>query len=108
MLNNVKESIVNYPAGYSNWLQLMSDFSSNYYEVAISGPDAISKLKEINQTYIPNKLIAGSTKESRLPLMQDRFNKDETFIYICVDGACQLPVKEVEKALNQMNKYFEN
>lgn len=106
MLNNVKESIVNYPEGYSNWLQLMSDFSSNYYEVAISGTDAIFKLKEINQTYIPNKLIAGSTKESRLPLMQDRFNEDETFIYICVDGACQLPVKEVEKALNQMNKYF--
>ncbi|MFK5879671.1 MAG: thioredoxin domain-containing protein [Flavobacteriaceae bacterium] len=106
MLNNVKESIVNYPAGYSNWLQLMSDFSSNYYEVAISGTDAILKLKEINQTYIPNKLIAGATKESQLPLMQDRFNEDETFIYICVDGACQLPVTDVEKALNQINKFF--
>lgn len=108
MLNNVKESIVNYPEGYSNWLQLMSDFSSNYYEVAISGSNAISKLKEINKTYIPNKLIAGSTKESRLSLMQDRFNEDETFIYICVDGACQLPVTDVKQALGQMNKYFEN
>ena len=106
MLNNVRESIPNYPAGYSNWLQLMSDLSSNYYEVAISGPDAISKLKEINQTYIPNKLIAGSTKESQLPLMQDRFNNDETFIYICVDGACQLPVTKVEKALGQMKWYY--
>jgi len=106
MLNNVKESIVNYPAGYSNWLQLMSDFSTSYYEVAISGPDAISKLKEINKMYIPNKLIAGSTKESQLPLMQNRFNDDETFIYICVDGACQLPVTEVKKALNQINKFF--
>ena len=106
MLNNVRESIPNYPAGYSNWLQLMSDFSTHYYEVAISGSDAISKLKEINKTYIPNKLIAGSTKDSKLPLMQDRFNDDETFIYICVDGACQLPVTSVEKALEQMNWYY--
>jgi uncharacterized protein YyaL (SSP411 family) len=106
MLNNVKESIVNYPEGYSNWLQLMSDFSTSYYEVAISGPDAISKLKEINKTYIPNKLIAGATKDSKLPLMESRYNDDETFIYICVDGACQLPVTDVEKALEQMKWYY--
>ncbi len=106
MLNNVRESIPKYPAGYSNWLQLMSDFSSNYYEVAISGSDAISKLKEINQTYIPNKLIAGATKDSKLPLMEARFNDDETFIYICVDGACQLPVTNVKKALQQMKWYY--
>ena len=86
----------------------MSDFSTHYYEVAISGSDAISKLKEINQTYIPNKLIAGSTKDSKLPLMESRYNDDETFIYICVDGACQLPVIDVEKALGQMNWYFGN
>jgi len=106
MLNNIKESIATYPSGYSNWLQLMSDFSMNYYEVAISGPDAISKLKEINQHYIPNKLIAGATKDSKLPLMQDRYNDDETFIYICVDSACQLPVTEVKKALGQMKWYY--
>jgi uncharacterized protein YyaL (SSP411 family) len=106
MLNNVKESIESYPAGYSNWLQLMSDFSTHYYEVAISGADAILKLKEMNQTYIPNKLIAGATKDSKLPLMESRYNDDETFIYICVDGACQLPVTDVEKALGQMKWYY--
>ncbi len=84
----------------------MSDFSSNYYEIAISGADAITKLKEINQTYIPNKLIAGAVGESNLPLMEGRFNDDETFIYICVDGACKLPETEVEKALDQLNTYF--
>lgn len=106
MLNNVKDDINKYPSGYSNWLQLMSDFSSNYYEIAISGADAITKLKEINQTYIPNKLIAGAVGESNLPLMEGRFNDDETFIYICVDGACKLPETEVEKALDQLNTYF--
>ena len=106
MLNNVKESMNSYPSGHSNWLQLMSDFSTDYYEITISGSDALSKLKKINQSYIPNKLIAGSLKESKMPLMKDRFNNNETFIYICVDGACKLPETEVEKALKQLKTQY--
>jgi uncharacterized protein YyaL (SSP411 family) len=106
MLNNVKESMTSYPAGYSNWLQLMSDFSTDYYEIAVSGADAMNKLKEINQTYIPNKLIAGSTKDSPIPLMEGRFNDDITFIYICVDGACKLPEEEVSKAIEQIKVHY--
>lgn len=106
MLNNVKADIAQYPAGYSNWLQLMSDFASDYYEIAVSGADAIIKLKEINQTYIPNKLIAGAIGDSEIPLMEGRFNDDETFIYICVDGSCKLPVTEVETAIGQLKKHF--
>ena len=106
MLNNVKPKIDEYPAGYSNWLQLMSDFSSEYYEIAISGANAIGKLKEINQVYIPNKLIAGAIGKSEIPLMEGRFNDDITFIYICVNGACKLPESETKKALNQLNKYY--
>jgi uncharacterized protein YyaL (SSP411 family) len=106
MLNNVKENMSKYPSGYSNWLQLMSDFAGNYYEIAISGKDAMEKLKDINQSYIPNKLIAGATQESTLPLMESRFNDDETFIYICVDGACKLPQTDVQKSIQQINKHF--
>ncbi len=106
MLNNVKENISKYPSGYSNWLQLMSDYVGDYYEVAISGKDAHYKLKEFNKHYIPNKLIAGAAQKSTLPLMESRFNDDETFIYICVDGACQLTQTEVSKALTQIKKNF--
>lgn len=106
MLSNVKERTQQYGSGYSNWLQLMADFSGNYYEIAISGKEAVNKLIEINKQYIPNKLIAGSTKKSELPLMEGRYNNDETLIYICVDGTCQLPVSETEKALNQLKIKF--
>jgi len=102
MLNNVKDRTLQYGSGHSNWLQLMADYSGAYYEIAISGKDAKNKLIEINKNYIPNKLIAGSTKKSNIPLMEGRYNEDETLIYICVDGACQLPVSETEKALNQL------
>ena len=102
MLLNVHENAIEYGSGYSNWLQLMSYFVGDYYEVAISGKDALNKLKEINQHYIPNKLIAGSTIKSTIPLMEGRFSNDETLIYICVDGACQLPVSDTQNALNQL------
>ena len=106
MLHNVQEKAELYGSGYSNWLQLMCDFSGDFYEIAISGPNAKGKLLEINQKYIPNKLIAGSTKKSTTPLMEGRFRRDETLIFICVDGACQLPEDEVKNALNQLKIEF--
>lgn len=106
MLNTIKEDAVKYPSSYSNWLELMSNYIGNYYEIAISGNDALEKLEEINNEYIPNKLIAGSINESELPLMKSRYVKDETFIYICVNGSCQLPQTETEKAINQIKKNY--
>ena len=63
------------------------------------GKDALQKLKEINKTYIPNKLIVGSVKESNLSLLAYKYNEDQTTIYVCIDGACKLPVTESNKAL---------
>lgn len=106
MLANVKENSLKYASSHSNWLHLMCDTVGDFYEIAISGKEALTKLHEINQYYIPNKLIAGSSKKSSVPLMQERFNINETFVYICVNGACKLPEKNVEKALNQLNIQF--
>ena len=106
MLSNLKETAINYGSSYSNWLQLMSSFSGKYYEVAISGEDAFKKLEELNKNYIPNKLVAGSVGESKIPLMEGRFNPGETFIYVCVEGACKLPESKMSKAINQMKIEF--
>jgi uncharacterized protein YyaL (SSP411 family) len=103
MLNNVKTNAIKYGGGASNWLILYTNYLGDYYEIAISGSEAIEKLKEINKVYIPNKLIVGSTKNSDLPLLEYKYSENETTIYVCVDGACKLPVKEIEKALNQIN-----
>lgn len=106
MLHNVQERTQLYGSGYSNWLQLMCNLTGNFYEIAISGNDSKTKIMELNKNYIPNKLIAGSIKKSNIPLMEGRFNENETLIYVCVDGACQLPESEVKKALNQLKIKF--
>ena len=99
MLNNVKPEMQEYASGYSNWFDLMMNYVKPYYEVAIVGKDAKQKIEELNKTYIPNKLIAGSTSENNMPLLENRYNPNNTLIYVCVNKACKLPVSEVKDAI---------
>ena len=99
MLNNVKPEMLEYPSGYSNWFDLMLNYAQPYYEVAIVGADAKQKITELNKTYLPNKLIAASTSENNMPLLENRYNPDKTYIYVCVNKACKLPVTEVNDAI---------
>jgi hypothetical protein len=103
MLHNIKEKMLTYGAGASNWSLLYSNFVGEFYEVAIVGKNAKDKLKKINKSYIPNKLIVGSTTQSDLPLLEYKYDEKETTIYVCIDGACKLPVTDVDKALSQIN-----
>ena len=104
MLNNVKPEMSEYPSSYSNWFDLMLNYTNPFYEVAIAGSEAKEKISELNQMYIPNKLIAGSTTENDSPLLVNRFNPDQTLIYVCVNKACKLPVSEVNAAINLLDK----
>lgn len=104
MLNNVKPEMQEYPSGYSNWFDLMLNYSSPFYEVAIVGKDAKQKISELNKTYLPNKLIAGSTSDNNMPLLENRFVPDETYIYVCVNKACKIPVTQVTKAIKLLTE----
>ena len=73
MLHNVKDKSLQYGAGASNWLILFSNYLSDFYEVAIVGEDAVRKQKELNQHYIPNILMVGSSGASELPLLKHKF-----------------------------------
>lgn len=99
MLNNMKPEIQDYTSSYSNWLDLMLNFSNPFYEVAIVGKDAKQIVSELNNHYIPNKLIVGSTSDNDLPLLKNRYNPEKTLVYVCVNKTCKLPVTEVESAL---------
>ncbi len=105
MLHNMTDTIQNFGSAYSNWLDLYSNFSEDYFEIAINGKDAVKKLQEINKEYIPNKLICGSTSKSELPLLKNRYVNDKTLIYVCVDKTCNLPVENSEEAIHQIKNY---
>ena len=104
MLKNVLPEIEKYPSGFSNWLDLLANFQNNFYEIVVVGDDAQQKVKEINQYYLPNKLVAGSTKEGNSPLLKQRFIENETFVYVCVNNACKMPETQVSKAIDLIER----
>ena len=102
MLNNVVDDVNRYPSGYSNWLNLLLKQIYPFYEVAIVGEEALGKSLELREKYQPNKLICGSVQQSSLPLLEKRFNKGQTRIFVCENKVCQAPTEETVKALELM------
>ncbi|NAS32083.1 DUF255 domain-containing protein [Flavobacteriaceae bacterium R38] len=106
MLNTMKSDIIEYGSGHSNWLDLMLNMTGNYYEIAIAGKKVKTLIKELNKHYIPNKLIVGSTDASNLYLLKNRYVEEETFIYLCKNNSCKLPVKTVKEVLSQLENNY--
>ncbi|MDG1717929.1 MAG: thioredoxin domain-containing protein [Saprospiraceae bacterium] len=104
MLNNILPQIEATKSTdyYSNWLQLHGDLINPTYEVAIVGPDAVAKAKELNTNYLSNAIILGGTDEGTLALLKDKLQDGETMIYVCQNKVCKFPVTEVSKALELM------
>jgi uncharacterized protein YyaL (SSP411 family) len=102
MLNNIIDKVAAYPSGYSNWLNLLLNYVYPFYEVAIVGKKAEDFTVPFHEVYIPNKVLCGAKKESKLPLLENRYSKGQTRIFVCQNKVCQMPTEELEKALELM------
>ncbi|WAC40842.1 thioredoxin domain-containing protein [Pedobacter sp. SL55] len=100
MLKAVLPRIKAYGSAYSNWsIQLLNELKG-INEIAIAGTDLRLVKKELDQQYIPNKIVLAGTK-STLPLLQHK-QSEQTKIYVCRNKTCQLPVATVEEALQHI------
>ncbi len=104
MLHIVKKDMPRYGSGYSNWGLLLINLATPFYEISVTGKKAEEKRKQIHSYYIPNKLLAGSTFESSLPILEQRFVDSETNLYLCEGSTCQTPVKTVVDLIDLINK----
>lgn len=102
MLNNIIDKVATYPSGYSNWLNLLLNYVYPFYEVAIVGKNAKDFTVPLHDVYVPNKLLCGTKKESNLPLLENRYSKGQTRIFVCQNKVCQMPTEELEQALELM------
>ena len=105
MLRLVSTDIISgdYPGYYSNWCQLMSDVLNPPYEIAIIGPDYEEKRREIMSHFLPNAIFLGGSTEGTLALLKDKLQEGETYIYVCQNKVCKLPVQEVDRALDLLD-----
>ena len=105
MLSSMVTSIVESAPSYAHWNKLLLHNVYPYYEVAVVGKNAGPLVRKLNAKLLPNTLIVGSEGESTLPLFEERYFEDGTFIYVCRNGSCKLPVDTVEKALGQLANF---
>lgn len=96
MLQNIVTT-VDYPSAFSNWLNVMLHFSEQNKELAICGANAFEFLGKLNQYYLPNIIIAGNTKTSTLPFLENRFSDTETLFYLCQNKSCQKPTTDLKE-----------
>ncbi len=102
MLINIQGDMISYPSGYSNWALLHLQMSEPYHEIAITGEKWAEKVTELNNYYLPNKILMGGEK-GNLPLLEGKFI-GETTIFVCVEKTCKMPVTEVAEAISQMGR----
>ncbi len=101
ILPRVEEAMNN----YAQWSGLMLASAYPFYEVVVVGPNASSLIRELHKEYIPNALLAGSSTDSELPLYKDRYFEDDTYIYVCFNNTCKLPVETTKEAIRQLRSF---
>jgi uncharacterized protein YyaL (SSP411 family) len=104
MLNNMMQYVLNYGTYYANWAKLLDMQVHQPYEIAIVGKNAESLRKEMMSKYIPNAIYMGGKTEGSLTLLKDKLQKGDTYIYVCQNKACKMPVKTSIEALKLMAK----
>ena len=102
MLANVKENVVSSAMWHAAWAQLFLKEYFRHYEVAITGNEAKAFRLALAKNYYPNRVFAGDSKESELPILHQRM-AEETTVYVCEGFTYQLPVKTVAEATRQMD-----
>jgi uncharacterized protein YyaL (SSP411 family) len=104
MIRNVQEILSNSPQPrfFYQWARLYQQMVYPSYEVAIVGEEANTLRSEMMANYLPHALFLGGKTEGSLQLLEDKLSEGETFIYVCQNKVCKLPVTEARKALELM------
>lgn len=105
MLSKMKNLLLKNVDYLTNWACLATQMVSKTPEIAIVGKDFLDFRKQFDQQFFPNKVLSGTATKSELPLLENRSAKEgETLVFVCYDKTCQLPVKTVEEAWEQIDK----
>jgi uncharacterized protein YyaL (SSP411 family) len=104
-LGQVVGFVSEYPTAFGRWLSAADFYLNKTRQIAIIGdpqdPDTAEFLKEINQTFRPNTVVAASNlpiPEGSPALLSDRPMLDgKTTVYVCEGFVCKMPVNSLEE-----------
>ena len=102
MLKGMTGHLKDHIGSYIHWFYLYMLRSMDFYEVAIVGNQYDELKAEMGQFFLPNAIVMGGADEGSLELLKYKLVENKTYIYVCKDKMCKLPVDNVEDALAQL------
>ncbi|MEZ4886540.1 MAG: thioredoxin domain-containing protein [Chitinophagales bacterium] len=98
MVKSMEESISKYPTSFARWLNVMTYLVFPLQELAVVGENAAVLTAELQQLFVPNKLLMMDEKgEGQHPLLANRYVEGKTLIYRCQNFVCERPVETVKE-----------
>jgi hypothetical protein len=97
MLRTVRDELMNYGAGYSNWAMLALERVSDFKTLVICGPGAKDAARELQKSHRPDLIIAASENENLLPLFEGRAIANQLTYFVCRGSHCEAPVYDESK-----------
>jgi len=104
LISPIKQSAIKNPSFHAYWLTATMYLVYPYYEVGIVGSECFGKRDLLGKDYFPNIVLFGSQESGTLDVLKDRYVNRKTLIYVCEEGACQIPVEEVESEIKNLKK----
>ena len=103
MLGDIKTHLSRHGINYANWARLLLHKAYNFYSLVVTGPQAEDSIREVSSAYIPAVKIAASLSDNDdIPLFRERYREGETWFYVCSAGRCNMPVRDLSLALEQI------
>lgn len=104
MVQGMSGYIKDHIGSFANWFHVYLLMTHDFFEVAIVGEDYRTLKAETEQVFLPFAILMGGDKEGNLELLQEKLIEGHTYIYVCKDKMCKMPVKEGEKAIQQIKE----
>lgn len=105
MLAAIQEKMLTSPEAasfFTHWGRVALLHVHPPYEVAIVGSNWKEVQQALLQKHLPQAILLGGADEGTLELLKNKSVEGETFIYVCQNKICKLPVQEAEAALELM------
>lgn len=104
LITNVSHMLSLEPEYLSQWTAASFYLLQPVPEIAIVGNQALRENQELQEKFLPVKVVAGGADSSKFPaLLEGKTAVHEKVTYfICYDKTCQRPVHNLQEALEQL------
>ena len=101
LIHSLKNAIVKHPTSFAVWAMAIQQVVHEFQEIVVTGKTAKSWLKQINQRYIPNKILQLAENEvQKFPMLRGKtYDEYQVFFYLCKNYACNQPLTSFDDLL---------